>query len=367
MIKVLYVLPTLERGGPTNVFYYFIKYLDRTKYLPIILTIAKEKTNSRYNDFKNLEIEIYCANTTKYDWFNLGCFKFKNKINKIDANVIHSVGIKPDILTALFSNKNVTKITSVVNNPFEDYLMSYGKITGTIMTTILKLIIPKFNYAIACSQDVKEKVAAKGMRVSGVIYNGIETENNISPNDETKQKLFQEIAIPTNATIFIFSGYMQNRKLPHIAIEAFNLFEKEYPNTVLLILGDGPEINTYKNIAKTKKIKFLGFVNNQANYFFISDYYIATSSAEGLPTAVLEAMNMGLPVVLSNIKPHQEILASNKMAGELAMVNNAQDTYEAMCRIVNSSRAERSKAAKEIVQQKFSAQKVSLKYQELYS
>ncbi len=46
------------------------------------------------------------------------------------------------------------------------------------------------------------------------------------------------------------------------------------------------------------------------HYFEQSDLFVSTSWGEGLPVAVLEAMACRLPVILSDIPPHQEIAES---------------------------------------------------------
>jgi len=42
MKKILYLVSSLKKSGPTNQLSYIIKYLDRTKFSPTILTLSSE-------------------------------------------------------------------------------------------------------------------------------------------------------------------------------------------------------------------------------------------------------------------------------------------------------------------------------------
>ncbi|MBD5095966.1 MAG: glycosyltransferase family 4 protein [Lachnospiraceae bacterium] len=58
-----------------------------------------------------------------------------------------------------------------------------------------------------------------------------------------------------------------------------------------------------------EKVEFVGLIprNDVYKYLESADVYISPSKLEGLPISVLEAMYIGLPVVLSDIEPHKEI------------------------------------------------------------
>ena len=60
MKKVLYIISTLQKSGPVNVLYNIVKNLDRTKYVPVILTLSKEPEDSLQNDFEKLNIKFHC-------------------------------------------------------------------------------------------------------------------------------------------------------------------------------------------------------------------------------------------------------------------------------------------------------------------
>src|SRR5690348_4615450 len=82
----------------------------------------------------------------------------------------------------------------------------------------------------------------------------------------------------------------------------------------LVIVGEGPLRPALEEMAAAlgirDRVRFLGLVPRDEVYRLLacSDAFISPSRGEGLPLSVLEAMAIGLPVVLSDIAPHREIV-----------------------------------------------------------
>ncbi len=367
MIKVLYVVSTLMRSGPINILYDVVKYLDRTRFTPYIITLSVEKAETRIKDFANLGITIKCINSNSLTWFNIGIYNFSKAIKEILPDVIHTTGIRGDFLTAFFINHN-KKITSILNNPYEDYILSYGKIIGGIMCFITKKCILKFNYPVTCSKDVMEKLKINNINTNICIYNSIDLEyfSNVSDKDILDVRL--DLQIPNGAVVFTFVGVLSGRKMPDVAVAAFNEFYKINNNSFLLLIGDGELMPMCHKLANNNpNIKFLGFAHDVRKYLAITSYYIATSKAEGLPISVLEALAMKVPVILSDIKPHQEILDFDLNAGELCLTNSVQSTLQSMQKIVIANRESKSIAAHGIIEKHLNAKNMSMEYQKLYN
>ncbi len=92
---------------------------------------------------------------------------------------------------------------------------------------------------------------------------------------------------------------------------------------MLYILGDGiNRDNLMKKYCNASNVIFTGSVSNVEEYLAASDVYISTSKSEGLPNGVLEAMAVGLPVLLSDIPQHKEIFEVDENIGVLYKLGN---------------------------------------------
>ena len=74
------------------------------------------------------------------------------------------------------------------------------------------------------------------------------------------------------------------------------------------MLGEGP---LWEDLKKEGDDRILlpGFKTNVYDYLIASDYYISASDVEGLANTLLESMTVGLPMLLSDIPSHQEVLS----------------------------------------------------------
>ena len=87
----------------------------------------------------------------------------------------------------------------------------------------------------------------------------------------------------------------------------------------LCLLGDGPLLlSACRQLAGNQQNIFLpGLVHNVADYLRAADLFVSASHAEGMPNAVLEALAASLPVILSDIPAHREVLENCSEAGWL--------------------------------------------------
>ncbi len=88
------------------------------------------------------------------------------------------------------------------------------------------------------------------------------------------------------------------------------------PDSVALtVVGSGPLEAELKQQATAlgvaQRVQFTGLVARDAVFTLMrsANLFVSTSAWEGLPVAVLEAMAVGLPTLLSDIGPHQELAA----------------------------------------------------------
>jgi glycosyltransferase involved in cell wall biosynthesis len=100
-------------------------------------------------------------------------------------------------------------------------------------------------------------------------------------------------------------------------IYLFEAIHKSPHNICLKIAGRegdaSQELLAYvKANALESKVQFVGFRDDLKDFFLEADAYISGSFFEGSPGSVIEAMSYGLPLILSDIQEHQEIVLENE-------------------------------------------------------
>jgi glycosyltransferase involved in cell wall biosynthesis len=138
---------------------------------------------------------------------------------------------------------------------------------------------------------------------------------------------------------------------------------------VLHVFGDGPLEATLRSSAGAREdVVFHGNTDIAPRYMRQMDALLMTSSHEGLPVAVLEAMALSVPVVATRTGGIPAVLAHGECgwladAGDSAAY--AQGVIEAVMQ--SPDRTRRVTAALHRVEHEFSARRMAEDYRDVYS
>jgi len=185
--------------------------------------------------------------------------------------------------------------------------ITYACATGVYPNSIgLQSIILKNNYAS------KEKLKVIGNGSS----NGIDTSEfnpSLVPR-ETCTQLRHQLGVANEDFVFLFVGRIVTDKGVNELAEAFELVNKRFPNTHLIIVGrrenhlDPLKPGTEKIIESHPNIHAVGFKRNIIDYFAAADVLVFPSYREGFPNVVMQAAAMQLNAIVSDINGCNEII-----------------------------------------------------------
>lgn len=360
--KITYLVSRLQYCGPINILYSIINSIDKELFDITIITLSKNHEQA-VTDFENLGAKIISIKGGKKDLiFSFG----KNVIrviNEINPDIIHSHGFWSDYCCSKLKRNT---FSTIHNYPHLDYRMQYGFLLGKIMSYFQIKFLFKIKNPISCSYAVANELDNNYGLKTIVIQNGINVQKFNLENAIHKNNLKLKYNIPMEKKVIISVGNLQKRKNPLFLIDEF-LHSQIKDDYTLLFLGDGELLEECKERAKKyKNIKFLGKVNNVKDYLLLADIFISCSKAEGMPNAVLEAMACGLPVILSDIAPHREIISHQNE--QIGWIFNLEENNLTLI-LNNLSEYELNKLgdnARKIVRNSFSSTTMSIKYQDIY-
>lgn len=180
-------------------------------------------------------------------------------------------------------------------------------------------ILQKTDRFVAISSEIMRDAVEYGFAKERcvLIPNGV-LRFSIAQSSKLKIRadIRQSLGIDQNARVLIFVGRIEPQKNLHVLLHAASSLLKEVGRH-LIVLGDGsllPEmVHLSHRLGIGDKVHFLGRVENVAHYLFSADVFVLPSIAEGMSNAALEAMNAGLPIILSNVSGSSELL--NKSEG----------------------------------------------------
>ena len=367
MKKVLFVVSTLRRCGPVSQLYNIVKHLSKYHFQPSIVTLSPELKNSMETPFIRMGISIKSINLSRIKGFTNGRRELMRLINRVTPDLIHSQGIRPDWF-ATRHLKNIRYISTMRNYPFDDYPKKYGLLAGYLMAWLHLKLLKRFHMVVACSKDLTRLLNTKHKIACQTIENGVDTDYFSPPaSNEIQKKIRRDLNLPAFKPILVFCGSLIRRKSPEHAIYAFrnSAWSK---SGMLLIVGDGPLKTKCKNLIGTaQNIRLIGEVDNVREFLQASDAFISCAASEGMPNSVLEALACGLPVILSDISPHRQIMEVIKSAGKLTPLNNHFKTAQILDSMLNTIGTKPYQEDIRMFRSRFSASRMSVTYQNLYN
>jgi glycosyltransferase involved in cell wall biosynthesis len=146
-----------------------------------------------------------------------------------------------------------------------------------------------------------------------VISNAVSTISSLP--DEERISVRKELSISPSQPVLITVGRFVPPKSYEDLVDAFAKLLDEHPNTVLIMIGDGPLFSRVKahitSLNLQESVRLLGERDDVPRFLASSDVYVSSSIWEGLPMAVLEAMMAGLPVVATEVGDIPRIIDSS--------------------------------------------------------
>lgn len=188
-----------------------------------------------------------------------------------------------------------------------------------------------------------------------VIPNPVELDlfspENIS--NEIKLNLRMQLNIANDVMIACFVGRIGKEKSVDILLEYWSKVITQNDKIHLMIIGEGPEIKSLKQMADnlqiTNMVSFVGRVEhpNLPPYYAISDLYITASLSDTNSISMLEGMATGLPVLkrLDLLNEHE---VNNGVTGFI--FNSPEEMRKQLLKIKNMSISELQTMKKTVIE-----------------
>ncbi len=215
--------------------------------------------------------------------------------------------------------------------------------------TFGSLIVKSARVNVGISESACEFIRHLGGKNVKLVYNGIDeyvsSYARVSHNGEIRV---------TYVGRLIYAKGVQD------LIQAFDWCSRGDGRWKLWIVGDGNYMEELKSLAKVARcgdnIKFCGELGHDAvmNVLSLSDIFVNPSYSEGLPTSVMEAASVGLPIMATDVGGTREII-SHMESGILVAPHNLFQLADSLKLLaLDTEEAKRmGRKARSVVIQKF--------------
>jgi len=240
-------------------------------------------------------------------------------------------------------------------------------------------ITSRFTYSILPHKVVtvseyvrKYLVNEKGLAADKVISipTGIDMER-FNP-DAATAALRDELGIPPDEAIVGTIAIMRRKKGHHTMLEAIPDVLKEFPKTIFIFAGDGPQRknieSTISKLGISDNVRLLGLRKDVPQVLKGIDLFVLPTLEEALGTSFIEAMAMGKPVIGTRVGGVSEVVKDG-ISGILVEPENPNALAEAIIYLLKDrdKREEMGRMGRRIVEEGYNLDIMVKRLYGLYS
>ena len=154
------------------------------------------------------------------------------------------------------------------------------------------------------------------------IYNGV----NIIPVKNSKlNDFYKTFNIDNGKKLIGTVGNFSETKNFNMFIKVCEKMIKDYNNILFIAIGEGPQKKYYEKIIYKKNLNeyiiMTGYLDKIYEVITLLDIFLLTSSCEGMPNVIMEAMAAKVPVISTSVDGCKELI-NNKKNGFLVDIND---------------------------------------------
>ena len=290
--------------------------------------------------------------------------KLTKLIQKNQIDIIHTHGYKSDILGLIAAKMAGVKSVATPHG-FEnvkDFKLQLFIRMGCLSLKYFDKVVPLSDELKSDMQRIK--IEPNRLRL---IRNGVDLEEVETERKRHTPAMYNDVSEKRIGYV----GQMAYRKNIGDLIKAFDLLCQTHNNVRLILIGDGPQKPELEELARStasfSKIEFLGYREDRLRILKEMDLFSMTSSLEGIPRCMMEAMALGIPVAAYNI-PGVDNLIVNEKTGLTAEFGHVEDLKNCWERLLFDRQffSKIAQNGRKHIVENFSARRMAEEYTSLY-
>ena len=325
MIRIAYVIPTLDQSGAERQLTLLATGLPRVSYS--VRVIALQRGGPYLKTLTDAGIDVRVLHK-RFRLDPLTLYQLRRELRSFQPHIVQSFLFAASSYVRL---PGVTPTTTkiVVSERCVDSWKSDWQLS------LDRHQIPRMHAMTANSNSVADFYS--GIGVPRDLITVIPNAQSITESRYSRQQSREILGLKNEHRVLGFVGRLAPQKRLHDVIWAFQLLHQLVDNARLVLVGSGPERDTLSELARSfgcrDRIVFAGHREDASSLMTAFDAFVLGSDFEGMSNSLMEAMSMGLPCIASDIPPNRELITDGE-TGILFPVGKAPDLAKLSARVL---------------------------------
>jgi glycosyltransferase involved in cell wall biosynthesis len=362
---VAYVIFGLACGGAEMVLLELVRGLDRSRYRPVVISLAPPAELSRA--FEDSGVELHHLGLRRIHQAPLIFAKALRLVRRLRPDLLHGVLFYGDFTARLLAMLGAApRVVSAI----------HSTVVGPRWHAELLRITDRFADSVTAVSDAVARARLEAGTVSAdkltVIPNGIDLARFARPTEVELGALRERFGLAAGDRVMLSVGRLEPEKNHEMLLRVFARVRARFPDALLLIVGSGGLQAALERraieLAIESRVRLVGHVSPVAPIYHLAELFVLASRFEGLPMVVLEAMAAGLPMVLTSVGGIPEVVEDGR-TGWLVPAGDEAQLEAALVRALGAPAAEReaiARAAASDVRARFGMERMVSSTEQLY-
>ena len=274
-------------------------------------------------------------------------------IRQVRPDVIHTHTAKAGAVGRTAALLSGLRKRPVVVHTFHGHVLRgyFGRAGTLVFRGIETALALATDRLVAVSPEVRDELVALGvapMEKFTVVRLGLELERRVAFSGDASE-VRRRHGIASEAFVVGWFGRMTAVKQTDDLLTALVALRERGVDALLLMVGDGDDRQRLEERAHELGIAraclFLGYQQDVAPWFAVSDAVVLTSASEGTPATIIEALAAGRPVVATDVGGVSDVVDEGEtgflvpagdtdaLAAQLALLASDPERRETMGRL----------------------------------
>ena len=233
---------------------------------------------------------------------------FQSKVDWKKFDVVHSHGLRPDLFVRIKKSKMPATVTTLHNYVSQDLKYTYNPAIATFFTPLWRWAWSKHKMRVVLSKDMEAYYLGFTKNLDFTVI----PNTRVISSEIKKERLSVIEKFAKGRKVVGTLSTVNTRKGLGQIIEFIRL-QKDW---VYVHVGGG-ELNLLEGLAKKLNVQdrclFLGHQQNGYEFVHAFDVFAMPSLSEGFPLSLIEAVQLKVPVVVSDIDVFKESFTEDEV------------------------------------------------------